>query len=257
MATKNTHWKIIRRIGWGILILVTSLLSILLVIGFIMNKPLPKGSSGPEADALARKMVSAVNDTAWDQVNVISWDFVGGVKHLWDRKRMLDRVQWSDNEVFINLSTKTGKAFKNGKEVFDKDAEALLNSAWERWVNDAFWLNPVVKAFDDGVTRSVVQLEDGSEGLMVSYSSGGVTPGDAYLWELDENFRPVAWQLWVKIVPVGGIRFTWEDWQQTTEGAWLSATHEGPFTLRISDIQTAKKVSELTDGKDVFAEVGL
>jgi hypothetical protein len=238
MKAKNTHWTIIRRIGWGIVILASVLLTVLIVVGLIMHKPRPEGKAGPEADALARKMLASINDSAWDDVEQISWDFGGRFSHDWNKKDMTDRAKWGNNEVFINLTTKEGQAWVNGEEVFDKKRDKLLNTAWERWVNDAFWLNPVSKAFDEGVTRSIVKLEDGSDGLLVSYSAGGVTPGDAYLWELDENYRPVAWRMWVKIIPVGGLRFTWEDWQQMPEGVWLSGKHEGPFTLYLKDIET-------------------
>ncbi|MEZ4686437.1 MAG: hypothetical protein R3B47_10345 [Bacteroidia bacterium] len=232
------HWTIIRRIGWGIVILASLLIATLIIIGLIMHEPRPEGKAGPEAEALAHKMLNAVNDSAWNEVETISWDFGGRYQHEWNKKDMTDRVRWGNNEVFINLTSKEGQAWVDGEEVFDKKRDKLLNKAWERWVNDAFWLNPVVKVFDEGVTRSIVKLEDGSDGLLVSYSSGGVTPGDAYLWELYENFRPKSWRMWVKIIPVGGLRFSWEDWIQTKEGAWISTKHEGPFTLRLKDVRS-------------------
>ena len=33
---------------------------------------------------------------------------------------------------------------------------------------------------------------------------GGVTPGDTYLWILDDSGRPVAWRVWVKILHIPG-----------------------------------------------------
>ena len=69
-----------------------------------------------------------------------------------------------------------------------------------------------MKAFDPGTSRALLKLPNGNDGLLVHYNSGGVTPGDTYLWHLDENGLPVAWQMWVGIIPVGGMQFSWEDW---------------------------------------------
>ncbi|MFK7969791.1 MAG: hypothetical protein AB8F95_05455 [Bacteroidia bacterium] len=256
MAVKNTYWRTIRRIGWSFLIISAALLMILLVTGIIMNKPQPQQDPATfdEADRLAAKMVQAVHGNDWDSTNVVSWDFVGRQKHIWDRKRMLAKVEWGKKMVLINLSTKQGKAFVKGKEVEGAKKDKLLNKAWSMWVNDSFWLNPVVKVFDEGVTRSIVPLKNGKKGLMAQYSSGGLTPGDAYVWELDEQYRPISWQLWVKVVPVGGLSFSWEGWQQTSTGAWISSIHEGPFTIKVSDIKTADSIEALV-GSDIFSEI--
>jgi hypothetical protein len=49
---------------------------------------------------------------------------------------------------------------------------------------------------DEGTTRSLVKNEDKTNGLLVSYASGGVTPGDAYLWKLDANGLPQSYKMW-------------------------------------------------------------
>jgi hypothetical protein len=52
------------------------------------------------------------------------------------------------------------------------------------------------KLRDPGTSRSIV-MQDEKEALMVTYTSGS-TPGDSYVWILDENIP--AWRMWVSIV---------------------------------------------------------
>ncbi|MEM7660541.1 MAG: hypothetical protein AAF399_30845 [Bacteroidota bacterium] len=224
---------------------------VLFAIGAILHKSRPEGKAGPEADALAQKMLQTVGTTAWDSTGAISWNFGGVNQHLWDRQRHLARVTWGKNEVFVNLSSKEGVAFVGGARVEGKKKDKLVDKAWKSWVNDSFWLNPVVKAFDDGTTRYLVEVEEpGLQGLMVSYSSGGATPGDSYLWLLDEQCLPVAWQMWVSVLPIGGIKVPWDGWQTLPTGAQVASDHG---FLQLTDIQAGNNLAELMPGEDPFA----
>ena len=58
----------------------------LLVFGFIINKPLPEGTTGTEADALANKMLKALNYKAYQQTRFIEWSFRNSTHHYkWDK----------------------------------------------------------------------------------------------------------------------------------------------------------------------------
>ena len=57
-------------------ILVLGLLG-LVVLGYSLHDPRPDGQPGPEADALARSMESAVNKEAWDRTGAVRWSFFG------------------------------------------------------------------------------------------------------------------------------------------------------------------------------------
>jgi hypothetical protein len=52
-------------------------------------------------------------------------------------------------------------------------------------------------------------MQDNQEALMITYASGGSTPGDSYVWFVDQNYMPKAWRMWVSIIPV--VETTWEE----------------------------------------------
>ncbi len=199
-------------------------------------------------------MMAAVQAEAWDSTGAVRWTFPGGHQHLWDRERHLAQVRWDDYEVLVDLDTRRGRAFKQGQPLSQSENQDLVEQAWAYWVNDAFWLNPVVKAFDRGTERALVQTETDEMALLVSYRSGGATPGDAYLWHLDsESKRPEAWQMWVSVIPIGGLEATWTEWQQLSTGAWVATYHKlGPLPLEITEVKGAKTLGELTEGKNPF-----
>lgn len=235
----------------GLVLVVALLIAVAVALFVLYDEPLPTGKEGPDADALARRMIASVNGDAWQQTGAVSWTFRGPHYHLWDKQRHLAKVAWEGHVVLLDIDKRIGFIQSDTEGLSTLDKAELCETAWKCWVNDAFWLNPVTKAFDGGTRRSIVPLEDGKEGLMVSYTSGGATPGDAYLWLLDEDFRPAAWKMWVSIIPVGGVEFTWEDWIKTETGAWIATSHEGLISVPIKEVRTASTLNELTGG-DIF-----
>ncbi|MCR9286873.1 hypothetical protein OAF63_00115 [Saprospiraceae bacterium] len=222
----------------GILILVVIIGGV--ILGMMANEAKPVGQPSAEADALAQKMMNAVDIAAWDSTHIIQWTFKGMHDFLWDKKNNNVRVTWEDSEVLLHTKSVTGKAFIGGQEVMDEAQKGeMVQSAWGFFCNDSWWLNAVVKANDAGTERSIVTLEDGREGLMVSYSSGGVTPGDAYVWILDENGMPTSYKMWVSIIPIGGMEFTWEAWETLPTGAKIATLHKSKILeLDISNLKS-------------------
>jgi hypothetical protein len=166
-------------------------------------------TAGPAADAVAHQVERAVDADAWARTRAVRWTAKGGREHLWDRDRGLARVRFAGHEVLIDLGRRTGRAWTDGREIVEPGAQrALVDKAYRWHVNDAFWLNPLVKLFDSGVTRSLGTL-DGHRVLQVHYASGGVTPGDRYQWILDERARPLSWRVWASVLPIPGMEFTW------------------------------------------------
>ncbi len=243
--------KIFVRLG----ILIGVIVIIAIVGGIIIHKPLPKGQAGADADALARQVLDAINDSAWKETGAVAWTFPGGHEYVWDRKRHWVKVTWSSYTVLLRINPRTGRVWKNEEEIIDIDKrQEILDKAWKYWVNDSFWLNAPSKVFDSGTQRYIVHTEDDQPSLLVTYTQGGATPGDSYLWHLDEKGLPQSWELWVNIIPIGGLAFSWEGWERLSTGALISSTHKHPlFTLSIENIQGASTLEMLTEGVDPFA----
>ena len=106
---------------------------------------------------------------------------------------------------------------------------------------------------DEGASRAVVELDNGEKGLLVTYGAGGVTPGDSYLWLFDEKGLPKAWQMWVNIIPVGGVKATWEDWTQLYLGNKIALSHKiGPLNVKISGLKAGASYQTLGFSTDPF-----
>jgi hypothetical protein len=219
--------KFIKYLLLGLLALIL----LLVILGFLAHEPRPDSNPTLEADQLAEKMLTALNKEAYDSLDIISWTFPRGHRYRWNKQADQVRVQWGQYEANFNTETREGTAAYQGQMLTDKEKENAIQQAWELFANDSFWLVAPYKVKDPGTERTIVQTESGT-GLLVTYTSGGVTPGDAYLWILDEEYRPKAWKMWVSILPLGGVETTWEDWQQL-EGAWFAPNHAFPFGARL------------------------
>ena len=215
--------KVIKFLVYSLLFLI----AVFAIVGVSQHEALPEGKEGPEAEALADKMLMALNKPAYDSLTLLQWSFPREHHFVWDKKQNLVNVKWEDYEVDLDPNTTSGIA-KKANRVLDGDEQyKAVQKAWSLFANDSFWLVAPYKVRDPGTKRKIVELEGGETGLMVTYSSGGVTPGDSYLWIIGEDGRPKAWKMWVKIIPIGGLKFTWEDWQQQG-GAWFAPKHQGP-----------------------------
>ncbi len=227
------------------LLKILGVLLLLAIIAFgtiyaIYNEKLPKGQAGPEADALAQKMLATLNYEQYQNTRFLEWSYQRGKnKYKWDKKNGAVIVNWDDYEVKVDLiAPESSLAYKNGQRLNENDSDAIVGKAIDFFNNDSFWLVAPYKVFDKGTKRSIVTLEDGSDGLLVTYTSGGSTPGDSYLWILQPSGFPKSFKMWVRIIPIGGLEATWDDWLVTQSGAFLPKSHEfGPLTLSLGDVE--------------------
>lgn len=205
-----------------------------------LGEPIPEGRSGNKADALAERMLKAIDYEAWDSTRYVRWSMIGR-DYFWDKKKDRVRVRWSDRDVLLDLNDQSGIAHAGGRLMKGEEKKEALQQAWAYFCNDSFWLNAPAKVFDPGTERRLVRTEEGDQHLLVTYTSGGVTPGDSYLWILDENGRPERFKMWVSKIPIGGVEAGWEAWDTLSTGARIATSHElAFFTLRIENLKAGQ-----------------
>lgn len=244
--------RILKWIG----ITIAAFLVLIAIFLWVNHEPMPKGESGPKAEALAQKMLTAINKPAWDSIRFVQWTFKDMHHFLWDKENHLAEVKWNDSKVLLDINKVDGRAWEEGVEQTGSSKDWMITKAWAIFINDAFWLNAPAKVYDSGTSRQYVALQDGKEGLLVSYSSGGMTPGDSYLWILDENGLPESWKMWVKIIPVGGVEFTWENWLTLEGGAKVAQFHSNSWLdTSISNLKAGDDLKDFGLQESLFQPI--
>ncbi len=231
------------KITAGILVFLT--LPSLLFIGFLYlryNEDLPIGSNPEQADVLAHNMLQALDYEAYKNTNYIEWQFKKKRFYKWKKSKQTCMVHWKDYKVDLNLKNHAlSKAYIHSFSVEGEIGKDLINKAVNYFNNDSFWLVAPYKIFDEGTKRGVVTLDDGHQGLLVTYTSGGTTPGDSYLWHLDSTGKPISFQLWVSSLPIDGLEASWTDWVTTESGAQLPTFHKLLFFgIELVDVKGTK-----------------
>lgn len=235
--------KKILKIIAGVIIFLT--LPSLLFFGFLYfkyNEDLPTGVQGEQADALAYKMLDALDYEAYKTTNYIEWTFKKRHHYEWDKKNNICNVFWKENKVVLDLNDHSKSkvyihSFKNESDM----AQELIEKAITYFNNDSFWVVEPYKVFDKGVERRLVKTSNNKDALLVTYKSGGSTPGDSYLWLLEDSGKPNAFKMWTSILPIDGLQASWGDWATTESGAQLPTFHKLLFLgLEIDGIKATK-----------------
>jgi len=196
------------------------------VIYFLLTRSMPEGTSGAKAEKLTEKMLHALNYKGYQELETIRWTFREQHNYVWNKQKRTVEVKLPDIEVILDFQTNSHTVIRSS--VPDSVA---IDQAISNFYNDSFWLVAPFKIRDTGTTRKFVETNDGP-GILVTYASGGVTPGDSYLWVLDEQYRPKYWRLWTSNVPIPGLKFEWTNWQQY-QGVWFAPNHPGPGPLSV------------------------
>jgi hypothetical protein len=239
LAKQSKLKKALKIIG-GIIIFFT--LPTLLLFGFMYlkyNEDLPTGQQGTKADQLASKMLAALNEQAYVNTDYLEWTFKGIHSYKWYKSDNTCEVAWKDFTVILDFNnTENSKVFVAQQEYNGVEKQDYINKATNYFNNDSFWLVAPYKVFDKGTERRLVNTEDNKEALLVTYTSGGSTPGDSYLWHLDDTGKPKNFQMWVDILPIEGLEATWENWITTESGAQLPTFHKFLFLgIELDDVK--------------------
>jgi hypothetical protein len=121
------------------------------------------------ADELARRAFDVLAGPAWEKARYFEFTFVvqhgntrsTAVPQRWDRATGMYRVTGRDAKqndfiVVMNVNTKKGRVWLNGEEVHDNRAEATLDLAYKRFLNDTYWLLMPLRMLDQGVVREAM-----------------------------------------------------------------------------------------------------
>lgn len=253
---KNPALRFLGIIGIIILVLVAGGAIYL----YSQNKPLPNGEAGQAAEELTAQMLDAVNIQAWDSISLIKWNFMGTRQHTWDKKRKYAEVKWDEYRVLLNLKNKKSVVFKEGQQLSEgEDFDKATQTAYGSWVNDAYWLNAVATIRNPDTDRLLVKTEESGSSLLVTYNKGGVTPGDSYQFILNpETKRPSGFNMWVSVIPVKGISWTWAEWKQLSSGAWIATKFDGMgLSIELTDVQEADSIEQFFPEGDPFLAAGI
>ena len=232
--------KVLKIIG-GIIVFFT--LPTFLLFGFLYlkyNEPLPEGKQGKAADALAEKMLDALDHEAYKKTDYIEFTFKNRHRYEWNKAEKACDVLWKSFMVKLDLTNPDNSKVFVAEQLYNgKEKQDYIDKAESYFNNDSFWLVAPYKVFDPRTERRLVNIDEGKEALLVTYTSGGSTPGDSYLWYLDRNGMPTSFQMWVDILPIDGLEASWTDWTTTETGAKLPSFHKLLILgIEITDIKT-------------------
>ncbi|MCB1175633.1 MAG: hypothetical protein KDK39_18810 [Leptospiraceae bacterium] len=227
-----------------ILFLTLAVLFLLAAVSTItlcsLGQALPDGRAGEKAEALADRIENAINKDAWDKTAAVSFVFSKrNNRHFRDKKRDLVEVEWGEDPVYkvqySNQDRSKFLAWQGTDRLEGQDAADLLDQAVKYHTNDYFWLNPYSMLRAPGTVRKLV----GEQALLLTFQSGGVTPGDSYLIITDENGLPRRWQMWVSIIPIDGIEWQCTEWVTSDTGAKLNLQNVGSLaTIGLDQVRT-------------------
>lgn len=199
------------------------------------------GKLGIEADHLANRMLDALDYRAYKNTDYIEWTFANRHSYKWNKTENRCEVTWKSFKVELDFLNKVNSKVFVANQIYNGvEKQKYIDKATRYFNNDSFWLVAPYKVFDSGVERRLVKTEENKEALLVTYTSGGTTPGDSYLWHFDDKDKPKSFQMWVDILPIGGLEATWENWVVTESGAQLPTFHKLIFLgLDLTAIKTS------------------
>lgn len=232
--------KIFKIIGGLVIFFTLPSLLFFAFLYFKYDEKLPTGAQSKAADELAVRMLNALDHEAFKATDYIEFTFKNRHHYKWYKSDNSCEVFWKHIKVNLNLNDIDNSAVFISDTPYDgKEANEYRQKAKDYFNNDTFWLVAPYKVFDKGVERRLVITEEGKAALLVTYTSGGTTPGDSYLWHFDDTGKPISFQMWVDILPIKGLEASWNDWMTSETGAILPSFHKLLILgIELSDIKT-------------------
>ncbi|MDC8000755.1 hypothetical protein POV26_06885 [Aequorivita todarodis] len=177
----------------------------------------------------------------WKDVSEIAFTFnVDRGKNHFDRSWV-----WSPKTGDVSMkSTKDTVNYNRAK------MDSLIMKTDAAFINDKYWLlAPFQLVWDDGITVSEKEdavapiSKDTLNQLTIVYGNeGGYTPGDAYDFFYDENFKIKEWNYRKGNAETPSMSTTWEDYENFN-GIEIAKMHKdstGNFKLYFTNISVKK-----------------
>ena len=229
-------------------------------------------SGKDEMAEMAHKVMDAMGGKGkFDADRFLTFRFVvekdgkelAGYDHAWDKYTGRYRLDGTKDgkplRVVFNVNDRQGRVWLDGTELEGDKANPYLDMAYERFINDTYWLLMPWKWMDPGVTLhdEGERKLDGEEYDVVSLSFGevGLTPKDRYwAYVSDKDGLMERWEFVLQNEdgsPGTGepTMFTWEDWRDAGDGLLFSRKHvkmgPGPsLAILFPEVKISKNVDE-------------
>ena len=194
--------------------------------------------SDPRAVEIARSVLDKMGGrSGWDRAGVVRWDFMGRRRHWWNLHTGDIRIEADKRIVLMNIDTKAGKVWQDGKELTGQELADALTRGHQWWVNDAYWMFMPYKLLDPGVTLRYVgerpMKKDGRAADVIEMTFGagiGYTPQNKYEIGVAKDTGLVEEWAFFKDAKDAepGFVLPWSGWKKF--GPILLATDHGPDT---------------------------
>lgn len=148
--------RLLKFLGFLLLILVAGIA----IFYFINNEELPTGKQGVEADALAKKMLLALNNDNFKETEILEWSFRDEHHYRWIKRENIVIVKWGDKKVHLFLDKPEKNIVQNLDLSIVKNPDPkIFKQAQDFFNNDSFWLVAPYKVFDPGTERRIVNYK--------------------------------------------------------------------------------------------------
>lgn len=176
------------------------------------ENPHAEGFNVESSDAKAIELADAVMEasggrTAWDQTEMIQWNFFGSRKHIWNKKTgdLIIESSRDTSLIKMNLKTLKGEVTLKGERVTDPQViKDYMEKGNRWWINDSYWIFLPFKLKDSGVTLKYLEETETADGrkadkLELTFADVGVTPDNKYHVYVDKESKLMTqWDFFTK-----------------------------------------------------------
>jgi hypothetical protein len=220
-----------------------------------------KATGDDAAIELAQQVIDASGGLkAWQQIPVITWNFFGRRKLLWDKHNQLVRVDFVGRplKMWVDLKYDTiGQVWLDNHFLTGDSLQDFLKRTKSIWINDSYWLSFPFKLLDKGVDLTMSEpdtnmLGESSQTFWMTFEDVGNTPNNKYkVYVSDSTHLVNQWDYYRDSISTSpDLATTFENYT-AYDGVLLSQKRSG-FTL--SDIQTFQSFDS-DSLKDLSVEV--